>query len=75
MSPCTGGVTGAGSSPRRTSPVATVHSLLTIVMKNRHIGGGRLPLAWMEDFFRNDEYFVHATPNFFAKAALVEASD
>ena len=36
-------------------------------IKNRYIGNERLTQKKMEEFFRNDANFVHATPGFFRK--------
>ena len=47
---------------------------VTGYIQSRYIGGGRLMQMKMEDFFRNDDFFVHATPGFFAKVPLVDAS-
>lgn len=47
---------------------------VTKYIQGRYIGKGRLTQAKMEDFFRTDDIFAHATPGFFTEAPLAVAS-
>ncbi len=43
-------------------------------IRHRDIGKRRLTQAQMEDFLRNDAFFVHATPGFFTEMPPAVAS-